>query len=410
MEICNNGLSVAWGRTLAWGETMDDALRENGNCDAIAAAVRAERKRLRDVLDILPAYVILLSPDYHVPFANRFFEERFGKSGGRRCYEYLFNRTEPCENCESYKVLKTGKPHHWEWTGPDGRNYDIHDLPFNDSDDSPLILEMGVDITERKQAEAVIQEAKELLEHRVAERTRSLEKATEELKRSNQDLQQYASVASHDLQEPLRAIHGFLTLLDEKYGPKLDAQAREYIAFAVHGADRMSNMVRDLLAYSRVDRMGKKPELVDTEQCLATALANLDASIREAGIKITHDKLPKVKADRSQLTQLLQNLIGNAIKFRKPDEPCLIHVGADQIEGQWRLFVRDNGIGIAPEQHQRVFDLFQRLHAHEKYPGTGLGLAICKRIVERHGGRIWVESLPGEGATFHFSLPPSEAV
>ena len=152
----------------------EEALRESEARAKVAEAVQVERQRLQDVLDMLPAYVILLSPDYHVPFANRFFEERFGKSEGRRCYEYLFNRTEPCENCETFKVLKTNAPHRWEWTGPDGRNYDIHDFPFTDVDGSPLIMEVGLDITERKQAEAELVKHREHLEELVSERTAEL--------------------------------------------------------------------------------------------------------------------------------------------------------------------------------------------------------------------------------------------
>jgi len=568
----------------------EELRRQNEDVQAAQLALAVERQKFNDVLNMLPAYVILLSPDYHVPLANRFFEERFGKSNGRRCYEYLFHRTEPCENCETYKVLKTGSPHRWQWNGPDGCNYDIYDFPFTDADGSPLIMEVGIDVTKIRRAQAALSEANETLEQRVAERTaelreseanaqrhntvltgltrilesslhaaseqelgeacltvaaevtqiqfgfigeigpdgclhdlavsdpgwtactmqdqtgrrrppgnfaihglygrvivngasliandpashpdriglpeghpplnaflgvplmqegaavgliavanreegydaeqqqdlealapvvvqaltrrraeESLEKATEELKRSNQDLQQFAYVAGHDLQEPLRAVIGFMNLLEKKYGPQLDAEAREYIRFAASGAARMSDMIRDLLAYSRVDRKGREPKPVDAEKCLAAALANLDASIRERDVRVTYDRLPTLPVDGIQLTQLFQNLIGNAIKFRKPGQPCFIHIGANRDEGQWVLFVRDNGIGIAPEQHGRVFDIFHRLHSRENYPGTGIGLAICKRIVERHGGRIWVESQPGQGATFRLALPRKDA-
>jgi light-regulated signal transduction histidine kinase (bacteriophytochrome) len=260
-------------------------------------------------------------------------------------------------------------------------------------------------LQENEQLRARLAEAKETLERHVAERTAALRQATEELTRSNQDLQQFANAAGHDLQEPLRAITGFMKLLEKNYGPQLDAEARQFIGFSVDGAQRMSDLIRDLLAYSRVHRKGKAPEPVDAETCLAAALANLDAGIREADARVTHDRLPTLTVDGSQLTQLLQNLIGNAIKFRSPERPCLVHVGADQEEGQWVLSVRDNGIGIAPRHHDRIFEIFQRLHTREKYPGTGIGLAICKRIVERHGGRIWVQSQPGEGTTFWFSIP-----
>ena len=757
------------------------------------AQVKAERQRLYDVLETLPVYVVLLTPDYRVPFANRFFEERFGKSEGRRCYEYLFNRSEPCEICETFTVLKTGQPHHWYWTGPDGRDYDIYDFPFTDSDGSPLILEMGIDITERnraedalrqselryrtlfetmdegfcvvemiydaegkpvdyrfveanpafekhigfknglgrtirelvpdydahwfeiygrvartgastrfeevaeamqrfydvfafriggeenprvgilfkdityqKRAEKAIREAKEMLELRVAERTAELEavldvapvavwiahdaqcsritgnrcadelmrvprktnvsasappgeaavtyrvfrdgiemrpaelpaqaaaatgnpiaaemldlifsdgrvvhliegavplfnaegcvrgaiatgmditpmrraeqslreseeryqrlvkltpiplcfvnkdgeisyfndrfiqvfgydevptlkewwrlacpdeqyrrwvvetwesavrrasetsadiepieyyvackdgtvravvisgitiedgvlaifvdvterkraeealrRAAVELARSNEDLEQFARVASHDLQEPLRMVSGFLKLLRERYEPQLDAKAKEYIGYSVEGATRMSQLIADLLAYSRVDRRGQALRPTDAGKALAGAIANLRGSIKEAGATVTFDDLPIVRGDASQLTQLFQNLVGNAIKFRHADRPCQVHISARLEEGKWIFAARDNGIGIVKEAFDRVFVIFQRLHTREKYAGTGIGLAICKKIVERHGGKIWLQSQVGEGSTFYFTLPEGNTV
>ncbi len=237
----------------------------------------------------------------------------------------------------------------------------------------------------------------------------SLREAAENLKRSNEDLQQFAYVASHDLQEPLRMVASFVKLLELHYASQLDARAREYIDFAVDGAQRMSQLITDLLSYSRVERMGQPLQPTDANQALAHALAALRASIEEAGATITHDHLPTVAADPTQLIQLFQNLIGNAVKFRHPDRPCQVHVGAEMQDGQWLLSIRDNGIGIEPKQYQRVFVIFQRLHTREKYPGTGIGLAICKKIVERHGGRIWLKSKSGEGSTFFFTLPNDAA-
>ena len=232
----------------------------------------------------------------------------------------------------------------------------------------------------------------------------SLRRAAEELARSNKDLEQFAYVASHDLQEPLRMVTGFVQLLQQKYGGRLDADAEQYIAFAVDGAKRMHTLINDLLTYSRVGARGKEPAPTDAGASLQRALDNLQASIHETGAEISHGELPIVRADGTQLTQLFQNLIGNAVKFRGAAPPK-IHIDARRDGDAWRFSVRDNGIGIDPKSQERIFQVFQRLHSRQEYPGTGIGLAICQRIVERHGGRIWVESAPGEGATFHFTLP-----
>jgi light-regulated signal transduction histidine kinase (bacteriophytochrome) len=236
-----------------------------------------------------------------------------------------------------------------------------------------------------------------------------LRRATGELARSNRDLEQFAYVASHDLQEPLRMVNGFLKLLAERCAGQLDEKSHEYIAYSLQGAQRMSQLITDLLDFSRVDRKGKELQPTDANEQLGDALANLRASIAEAGARVTHEELPTVRADASQLGQLLQNLIGNAVKFRDPDRPCQVHVAARKDGGQWVFSVRDNGIGIDPKQHDRVFVIFQRLHTRQEYPGTGIGLAICQRIVERHGGRIWVESQPDEGSTFFFTMPRDKA-
>ncbi len=792
-------------------------------------AVESERKRFYDVLETLPVYLVLLTPDYHVSFANRFFRERFGESHGKHCYEYLFGRTAPCETCESYTAMKTGAPHRWQWVGPDGCNYDVFDFPFIDTNGSKLILELGIDVTERKRAEAALKEANETLELRVARRTeelaesearlaraqeiahlgsweldlakdklvwsdevyrifglqpqefeatynsflervhpedrdavnsaysesvrrgtdgyetehrvirtktgeirwvhekcqhtrdesgriirsigmvlditerkkaeealareheelqtildsvpawifykdrdnhflrvnrafakmmgkpkerlagmslqdlypgeqaeafwrddlevltsgkpklgivepisidgetrwvqtdkvpyldisgnvigiigfslditerrharqdlersmrrfellaetagellrsatpqtiveslcrrvmehldchaffnfladeksgklhlnafagvppedarsiewldygiavcgcvaqeghrivaehipttpdertelvksygikayachpllgqdgkimgtlsfgtrnretfseedlslmkavadqvsvamirmqgeQALRRTAEDLARSNKDLEQFAYVSSHDLREPLRTVIGFVQILQERYRDKLDSKADEYINYAVEGAKRMQQLIDDLLAYSRVGSGGAVIKFLNAQQPLDRALESLKGSIEESHATITMDSMPTIPADGTLMTQLFQNLIANAIKFRS-QRPLQIHVGAKREEDSWLFSVEDNGIGIDPKYSERIFVIFKRLHTRDKYPGTGIGLALCKKIVEQHGGKIRVESIPGKGSSFLFTIP-----
>jgi len=245
------------------------------------------------------------------------------------------------------------------------------------------------------------------LEREIAERRlmeERLKQTMEDLRRSNQDLEQFAYVASHDLQEPLRMVSSFTQLLEKKYKDQLDDEGREFIKFAVDGANRMRRLINDLLAYSRVRTRGKEMEPTDSHSALGEALANLSSMVQESGAIITNDDLPVVKADKSQLIQLFQNLISNAIKFCSEDVPH-IHISAEKQDNEWLFSVKDNGIGIEPQYYDKIFEIFKRLQRDEKYPGTGIGLAICKRIVERHNGRIWVESEPGKGSVFYFTIP-----
>jgi PAS domain S-box-containing protein len=236
----------------------------------------------------------------------------------------------------------------------------------------------------------------------------ALESANRELARSNAELEQFAYVASHDLIVPLRSISSSVQLLQKRYAGRLDARADEFIAHAVGGSVRMQALIDGLLRLSRVSAVPRELALVDSAMALEAACTNLVTAIAESRAQISHDALPVVNAEPGQLAQLLQNLIGNALKFRG-DKPAVVHVGARREGSGWVFSVADRGIGIEPQYASRIFELFKRLHTRDEYAGTGIGLAICKKIVERHGGRIWVESQMGQGATFHFTLPAGES-
>ena len=281
----------------------------------------------------------------------------------------------------------------------------------------------------RFQAESELAKHRDHLQELVAHRTRELEtvneqlrteiahrkvaeetllRTAEDLKRSNLDLEQFGYVASHDLQEPLRAVVGYVRLLEHRFPEKVDAKTREYIDGAAEGATRMEGLIKDLLTFSRLSIGGRRFAPVELGVPLSVALRNMQFSIRAAKAAVTSDPMPTLPVDESQMVQLFQNLIANALKFRS-ERPLEIHIGARSEEGRWIFWVRDNGIGIEAQYFERIFQVFQRLHTRNKYPGTGIGLAICKKIVERHGGKIWVESQPGQGSGFFFSLPQPSA-
>ncbi len=399
------------------------------------AALRRSRERLRALVEATSDWVWEIDAERRYTYCSAKVRDILGYEPqemlGRTPFEFMppeearrvkakfdeiFRRGEPFHGLENLNIHKDGRLVVIETSG----------LPVFD-DNGTLVGFRGIDrdITKRKQAERLLQHAKKELERKVQERTAELEEAnrklqeeiaerekaqekllqlTAELERSNAELQQFAYIASHDLQEPLRMITSYLQLLVRKYADKLDNEGMEFIDFAVDGAKRMQKLINDLLAYSRVHTRAKPPRPTNLEAVLKQTLQDLKAAIDESNAQITWDPLPTVMVDDTQLGQLLLNLLSNAIKYRS-ERPLQIHISARREGDQWVISVADNGIGIDPKYFDRIFAVFQRLHTRAEYPGTGIGLAICKRIVERHGGRIWVESEPGKGSIFYFSLP-----
>lgn len=377
----------------------------------------AERKRaeqsMRDsealyhsLVDTLPINILRKDLRGRITYGNRGYCERMGKPLsallGKSDYD-LFPKALAEKYCtDDEKVIRTGEMFEdiEEHRAGDGKKLYVHVLKAPVRDAKSAVVGTQVifwDVTARRLAEE------------------ALEKAAAELARSNKELEQFAYVASHDLQEPLRMITSYTQLIAKRYKEKLDNDAKEFMHFAVDGALRMQKLIQGLLEYSRIGTRGKPFEETSAGEALDGALGNLKLALEEAGAIITRDVLPKLMADPIQLTQLFQNLIGNALKFRSEQAPR-IHIGVERRVRadaaslnvppyEWIFRVQDNGMGIDPMYFERIFVIFQRLHTQDQYPGTGIGLAVCKKIVERHGGRIWVESKPGQGATFCFALP-----
>ncbi len=270
----------------------------------------------------------------------------------------------------------------------DGRRIDVEFVSNQYEIENQKVIQCGIrDITARKKADD--------------ERIRY----TEDLKRSNQDLQQFAYVASHDLQEPLRMITSYLQLIERRYTDRLDADANDFIRFAVDGAKRLQSLIIGLLEYSRIGTHGKPFEKIEMKNVVARVLTDLKIQIAETGTVVTSGEMPAVTADRIQMSRLFQNLIQNSIKFRRAGTNPVIDISSEKKDNEYTFRVRDNGIGIEKQYFDRIFTIFQRLHSQDEYPGTGIGLSLSKRIVERHGGRIWIESDYGEGTSFYFTLP-----
>ena len=361
----------------------------------VSERTRAEA-RFRLAVEAAPNAMIMVDKEGHMALVNSTTEQLFGYSRSElvgRSIDMLVPQR--YRNHSEYRQAFARKPAVRSMgSGRDlyGLRRDGTEFPVEvglnpiESPEGAFILCAVADITERKRAEQALRER------------------TEELARSNRDLEQFAYVASHDLQEPLRAVAGPLQLLQRRYTGQLDARADEFIVHAVDGATRMQSLIDDLLSYSRVGRLEDPKQCVETELVVSQALRNLSVLIGESQAEVTHDALPPVLGIPSQLTLLFQNLIGNALKFRAKDRRPSIQIGAEPLDGHWEFSIKDNGIGIDPQYFDRIFVIFQRLHTRREYPGTGLGLALVKRIVEHHGGRIRVESTVGEGTTFFFTL------
>lgn len=354
------------------------------------AQVLAERQRLTDILNIMPVSLCLLTPDFHVPFANKAFVNAFAPVRGRRCYEALFNRDTPCPWCQSFKPLKTGKPHRWPFTGPNGRIYDVHDFPFTDVDGSPLILEVELDITEEAKA-------RELLEKRVRERTAQLEA-------SNQELDAFAYSVSHDLRAPLRSIDGFSQAVFEDYHDRLDDQGRDYLQRVRAASQRMASLIDDLLKLSRTTRGEIKARQVDLSDLAREIVHELRDAEPNRDVEVVIAPESFGHGDPQLLGVVLQNLLSNAWKFTSKREHGRIEFGMTSHEGKPAYFVRDNGAGFDMAYQDKLFGAFQRLHPASDFPGSGIGLATVKRIIHRHGGRVWAEGAVDQGATFYFTL------
>jgi PAS domain S-box-containing protein len=278
------------------------------------------------------------------------------------------------------EIIRTGEPVRGErGLLSQGRVLDLYSFRLEDETKSRVGV-IFTDVTERKRNEA-------------------------ELVRANQDLEQFAFSASHDLQEPLRSVKIYSELLVQRFGDRLDGDASAFLEFITSGASRMEMLIRDLLAYTKAGQLERPAEPVDAGEALARVVANLSGAISESGATVTSDSLPLLRVHATQLQQLFQNLIGNAVKYRRPEAPPMINVRVQRAGESWLFSVSDNGLGIEAEYKERVFGLFKRLHTGDEYSGTGIGLAICQRIVERYHGRIWVESEPGKGSTFFFTLP-----
>jgi len=370
-------------------------------------------KKQADLLNLTHDAIIVHDMEDKITFWNRGAEERYGwheeEVLGEVTHDLLKTEFPDSLNETCERFLSKG---YWEGelihTKRSGEKIIVSSrwALQKDENNAPIgFMEINSDITERKRAEESLKEAHDKLELTVQKRTAELNILINELKRSNDELKQFAYVTSHDLQEPLRTIASFTQLLKRRYNHKLDEDADEFINYIVDGANRMQIMIKALLDYSRINTRNNEFKLSDFEEILNQTLNSLKIAIDESNAVITIDPLPTVIVDDKQMIQLFQNLISNAIKFRKNQGEMKINISCKKVSTNYIFSVADNGIGIEPQFRDRIFEVFQRLHTRDEYSGTGIGLAVCKKIVERHGGQIWVESEFKNGSTFYFTIP-----
>jgi PAS domain S-box-containing protein len=392
---------------------LEDAVCAQKKTETALQALQESEEIFRNFMEYSPVYVFFKDENIRSLKLSRNFETMLGKPLAEllgKSMDDLF----PSEFSKSMvaidlQVLREGKAVNIEEEF-NGRSYATVKFPIDIQGKARYLAGFSIDVTERWQAELEIRRLNEELDQRVQERTAQLQAA-------NAELQQFAYVASHDLQEPLRMVTSYVQLLEKRLAGKLDADTREFMGFAVDGALRMQKLIQDILAYSRIGSRGMPLCAVDSAEALQEALRMLASRIAATGAEIDAQPLPVVSADRTQLVQLFQNLIGNAIKFCTSPKPRVRvearreakgtkgAMGIKGTKGYWRFSVTDNGIGIAPEYREQIFAVFKRLHTQREYPGTGIGLALCKRIVDRHGGDIGVEAAAGGGSVFWFTLP-----
>jgi PAS domain S-box-containing protein len=364
------------------------ALKEKKDTsDIIGKALKESEAHYRAIVEAFDGLIYICSQDYRIKFMNRQFIERTGYDAtGELCYKALHDLDSICPWCVNERVFK-GETVRWEVQSPkDNHWYYIVNTPIYHTDGTISKQAMILDITEIKKAEE------------------ELKRLSEELARSNAALKDFAYIASHDLKKPLQTIESFSKLLARRYKGKLDAKADEFISYIVEGVQRLQMLIKDLLEYSQIETKAKNIKPTDFSFIVEEAMSNMKTAIDESNAVVTYNKMPTIMSDPQQMISLFQNLIDNAINFRSNKAPR-VRISAERKGDEWVFAIRDNGIGIDPKDFEKIFVMFQRLHGSTDYPGTGIGLSICKKIVERHGGRIWLESETAKGSTFYFTIP-----